>query len=260
MISIQVIDQIQLFAFWLCFTRIIACFINFPMFEEIAIPMIVKILTALVMSYAIFPIVKSPILSDINRYGQNSFILLTVYYTISGLVISYIVKIVSSVVLSAGTVMSQQMGLGNISLYDPTSLSPVTPIEKLLKWTLLLMIFSSGALLPILKGMVLSFETLTVLNIEKIKSMQYFFFDYFKSLFTVAIMLSAPVLFTNILLNFILGIISRVVPQINVIMLSFIISVFVGLCVFYMIGEELYIVVFENYLKILGDWFLFVQN
>jgi flagellar biosynthetic protein FliR len=260
MITISVIDQIQLFAFWLCFTRVIACFINFPVFEEVTIPMVVKILTALVVSYAIFPIVKFPIIKDISAYGETSYTLLTVYYAISGLVISYIVKIVSSVVLSAGTVMSQQMGLGNISLYDPTSLSPVTPIEKLLKWTLLLMIFSSGALLPILKGMVLSFENLTVLNIEKIKSMQYFFFDYFKSLFTVAIMLSAPVLFTNILLNFILGIISRVVPQINVIMLSFIISVFVGLCVFYMIGEELYAVAFENYIKILGDWFLFVKN
>lgn len=230
------------------------------MFEDIAIPMIVKILTALVMGYAIFPTVSGSILADISRYGQNSFIMLTIYYAISGLVISYIVKIVSSVVLSAGTIMSQQIGLGNISLYDPTSLSPVTPVEKLLKWTLLLMIFSSGAMLPILKGMVLSFEKLTVLNFEQIQSMQYFFFDYFKTLFTVAIMLSAPVLFTNILLNFILGIISRVVPQINVIMLSFVLSIFVGLCVFLLIGEEMYQVVFENYIKILGDWFLFVKS
>lgn len=259
MISIQIIDQIQLFAFWLCFTRIIACFINFPLFEESAIPLIVKILTAFVLSYALFPLVKPSIMKDISTYGETSFWTLTIYYTISGLVISYIVKIISNVVLSAGTVMSQQMGLGNISLYDPTSLSPATPIEKLLKWTLLLMIFSSGALLPVLKGMVLSFEKLSVLSFENIKSMQFFFLDYFKSLFTIAIMLSAPILFTNILLNFILGIISRVVPQINVIMLSFILSVFVGLCVFFLIGEELYSVAFEHYIKILGEWFLFVK-
>lgn len=260
MISLQVTDQIQLFAFWLCFTRVIACFMNFPIFEDTAIPMIVKILTGLVISYAIFPTVSSSILLDISQYGQNSFVMLTIYYGLSGLVISYIVKIVSSVVLSSGTIMSQQMGLGNISLYDPTSMSPITPIEKLFRWTLILMIFSSGALLPILQGMVLSFEKLTVLNLEHIKSLHHFFFDYFKSLFTVAIMLSAPILFTNILLNFILGIISRVVPQINVIMLSFILSVFVGLSVFYLIGEELYTVAFDQYLKILGDWFLFVKN
>jgi flagellar biosynthetic protein FliR len=260
MITLQVIDQIQLFAFWLCFTRVIACFMNFPLFEDVAIPMVVKILTGVVVSYAIFPTVNSSILADISRYGQNSFIMLTIYYAVSGLVISYIVKIVTSVVLSAGTVMSQQMGLGNISLYDPTSLSPITPIEKLLRWTLLLMIFSSGALLPILKGMVLSFEKLTVLNFEQVKSMQYFFFDYFKTLFTVAIMLSAPVLFTNILLNFVLGIISRVVPQINVIMLSFVLSIFIGLLVYFLIGEELYTVAFDHYLKILGDWFLFVSK
>lgn len=260
MISLQVVDQVQLFAFWLCFTRVIACFINFPMFEDVAVPMIVKILAAMVVSYAIFPIVSGSVLGDIAHYGQHSFILLTSYYAISGLVISYLVKIVSSVVLAAGTVMSQQMGLGNISIYDPTSLSPVTPIEKLLKWTLLLLIFSSGAMLPILKGMVLSFDKLTILSLEHVRNMHYFFFDYFKSLFTIAIMLAAPVLFTNILLNFILGIISRVVPQINVIMLSFILSVFVGLCVFYLIGEELYAVTFEQYLKILGDWFLFVKK
>lgn len=259
MISIQIVDQVQLFAFWLCFTRIIACFINFPLFEEVAIPLIVKILTAFVLTYALFPIVKPSIVRDIAIYGETSFWTLTTYYTISGLVISYIVKIISTVVLSSGTVMSQQMGLGNISLYDPTSMAPSTPIEKLLKWTLLLMIFSSGALVPVLKGMVLSFEKLSVLNFEQVKTMQYFFFDYFKSLFTTAIMLSAPILFTNIMLNFILGIISRVVPQINVIMLSFILSVFVGLCVFFMIAEELYSVAFDQYIKILGEWFLFVK-
>ena len=79
MISLSVIDQIQLLAFWLCFTRVLACFMNFPLFEEVAIPMIVKILSALVISYAIFPIVKNPILQDIAQNGGNSVVLLTAY-------------------------------------------------------------------------------------------------------------------------------------------------------------------------------------
>jgi flagellar biosynthetic protein FliR len=230
------------------------------LFEETAIPMLVKVLVAVVLSYSFFPLVEPYIISDLAFYGEDSFWLLTIYYGLSGLLISYLVKMIVSVITSSGTIMSQQMGLGNISLYDPTSLAPIGPIEKIMKWTLIMMICSSGAIMPMLKGMVLSYETMTVVNLAVIQNVKIFFMDYFKNLFSVAIMLSAPILFVNLVLNFILGIVSRVVPQLNVIMFSFIISSVSGLIVYVMIGSELYTVALDSYIKYLGEWFQFITH
>lgn len=258
MITIQLVDQTLMIAYWLCFTRCLASFINIPILDEAAIPGVIKVLCALVFSYAIFPTVQEFIFKDIQHYGIDSFWLLTAYYTISGLVLSYLVKLLSLAFVSSGTLIAQQIGLGNISLFDPTSLAQVGPIEKIMRWGLLMMLCASGALYPILKGIVLSFDQMTIIGFDRLTDFQIFFQGFFKTLFTSALLLASPFMFTALLMNFILGIISRVVPQINVIMMSFILSIISGLFVFYLVGDELFRTGEENYLELLGTWFQFV--
>ena len=82
--NITITDQVTLIAFWLAFTRWLGIMLQLPLFDNLAIPAPVKALGTLVITYAFFPYVSPHIMQDINYMGQDSFVLLTAFYLLSG--------------------------------------------------------------------------------------------------------------------------------------------------------------------------------
>ena len=148
MLNIQITDMTVIVAFWLAFSRWLAVIFQLPMFENMAIPMIVKILTTLIITFAFFPLIENQLLMDIKYVGADSFWYLTIFNTMIGLVIGFFVKIILSVFISTGAVITQQIGFNALHYFDPNAGGQVGPFEKLIEWTVLMMILSSGALLP----------------------------------------------------------------------------------------------------------------
>tara|TARA_B100000925_G_scaffold285772_1_gene262538 strand:- start:23977 stop:24156 length:180 start_codon:yes stop_codon:yes gene_type:complete len=56
----------------------------------------------------------------------------------------------------------------------------------------------------------------------------------------------------------ILGIISRMIPQMNVLMVSFVMNIGVGLIIFLFSSEEFFGVGLNFYSKLLGRWLAFI--
>jgi flagellar biosynthetic protein FliR len=71
-------------------------------------------------------------------------------------------------------------------------------------------------------------------------------------------MLATPLIFTNMLIMTVLGIIARTVPQLNVIMVSFAVNIGLGLLVFAATSDEFFNVAFKLYTDKLGEWFQFI--
>ena len=105
------------------------------------------------------------------------------------------------------------------------------------------------------KGILASFDSITFLNFNKLLIMPAFFDDFFNSLFKSSLMLASPLIFTNLLVMAILGIIARIVPQMNVLMVSFIVNIWLGLIVFWTCSEEFFQIAFKLYTENLGKWF-----
>ncbi|WP_372652484.1 flagellar biosynthetic protein FliR [Halobacteriovorax sp.] len=258
MINIQVVDQYSVIAFWLCFTRFIAVSFQLPIFDNGAVPNLVKILATLVITYAFFPFLEQQILVDVVHYGVDGFWYLTIFNTIVGLLVGFFVKIIMSIYTAAGSVITQQVGFGAVSYFDPTSSQQIGPFEQLIKWTVLIIILSSGALLPMFKGMYSSFFSITALDMGKFAASPEFYLRLFKNMFLSALMLSSPMIFTNMLIMTILGIVARTVPQMNVIMVSFAVNIGLGLLVFIATSQEFFRVAIKMYTDNLGDWFQFI--
>ena len=66
MIQIQVTDYIMLVAFWLSFSRWLAVIMQLPIMEHTSIPVPVKILSTLVITYAFFPATSAEVVKDIR--------------------------------------------------------------------------------------------------------------------------------------------------------------------------------------------------
>ena len=56
----------------------------------------------------------------------------------------------------------------------------------------------------------------------------------------------------------ILGIIARMVPQMNVLMVSFVVNIGMGLLVFVAGSDEFFQIGFKLYTEKLGEWFKFI--
>lgn len=259
MLNIQITDMNMIVAFWLAFSRWLAVMFQLPLFENVSIPVVVKVLATLVLTYAFFPMIEGQLLMDIKYMGADSFWYLTVFNTLVGLVIGFFVKSIMSVFISSGALITQQIGLNALSYFDPQAGSPIGPFEKLIEWTVLMMILTSGALIPMFKGVISSFSTIHVYNIGKMANSIDFYMILFKSIFLSAIMLATPMIFINLVINAVMGIISRAVPQMNVIAVSFAVNIGLGLLVFVVGSDEFFQTCFRIYTDRLGDWFQFLS-
>ncbi len=258
MIDVSVIDYTVLIAFWISFTRWLAIAFQLPIFDNPSVPSIVKVLSALVLSYAFFPVVQSTLVAEVNAVGANNFWYLTIFHATVGLMIGFLVKSIMNLFIASGSIMTQQIGFSSVSYFDPTYVSQVGPFEKIIQWTIIIMIISTGALLPMFKGVLNSFFSISMVNLGKFSQIHIFYHDFFKGVFEAAFLLATPILFTNLLLNLVMGIVARTIPQMNILMVSFVVNIGIGLLIFFAISEEYFTVAYKMYVERLGDWFQFV--
>lgn len=255
--SVDIIDYTTFLAFWLCFTRWLAIMFQLPIFDNIAIPTVVKVLSCLFLTYTFFPYVSGEIIRDIEFVGANHFWILTLFNVAVGLVLGFFVKSIMSTFLAAGEIISQHMGFMAVRYFDPQAGQQVGPLEQIMSWTILIMIVLSGALIPMFKGVVESFYTIHIYDFGKFAMAPEFYFRLFKSTFVSALLLASPIIFTNVLVMSVLGIIARLVPQMNVLMVSFVINIGLGLLVFAASSHEFFHVAYQIYVDRLGEWFLY---
>lgn len=257
--QVQITDQIQLIAFWCAFSQILAISFQLPIFDNVAIPFVVKTLLSLILTYAFYPYIQAGLVNEVITIGADNFWYLTIFHTIAGLMVGYLVRALMLLFTSAGSIMTQQIGFSSVSYFDPNYVARIGPFETLIQWTMVILILSTGALIPMFKGVIISFKSFSPLNVMNMTGMSDFFLILFKGIFQSAFLLSTPILFSNLLLNFVMGIVARTVPQMNILMVSFVVNIGIGLLVFYAISEEFFHVAYNMYVDKLGQWFQFIS-
>ena len=259
MINISITDYSALIAFWLAFTRWAAVLFQLPLFDNLAVPGLVKVLVCVTLTYVFFPTVAPQIQMDIAHIGLDRFWILTLFYSMVGLVIGYFVKSIMTLITSSGNLITQQVGFAALRYFDPGSSQELGPFEKLLSWAMLIMILTTGALLPMFKGVYGSFFSIHIYDLGRFAQSPVFFIEMFKSLFVSSIMLATPLIFANMFIMAVMGVVSRMVPQMNIIMVSFVVTIGIGMLVFISSSDEYFQVAYKLYVDQLGEWFNFIR-
>ncbi len=255
--NVTIADQTMFLAFWLSFARWSAVLFQLPLFDSVAVPGVVKILTSFLVSFAFFPELQGTLLAEIRYVGPEHIWLLVMFHTCAGLIIGFLVKCIMSLFVATGSILTQQIGFASVSYFDPTQGQQVGPFERLIEWTMVVLILSSGALVPMFKGVFQSFLSVNFLNADKMLKTPEYFVVFFKSAFSASVLLAGPLIFANLLMNLVFGIVARTIPQLNVLMVSFVVNIGLGLLLFLGIAEEFFQVSFDLYVEKLGDWFKF---
>ncbi len=214
------------------FIRVLAFFASLTMLFPKGTPNSFKV---------IFSIMISVLLSvnmDVQLIGPTDstveFILCGISETLTGLILGYITNICFYSIRFAGSLIDFQMGLTMLSIFDPGSNSQTTLIENVMNWLAIMIFFSMDGFQILISGIKYSFSVIEIGSGVLINNTQYIV-DIFAQCFLIGFKIAIPIIICLILADFILGLISRSVPQLNVMLIGMPLKLLVGMILIMMV-------------------------
>ncbi|MCX7795024.1 MAG: flagellar biosynthetic protein FliR [bacterium] len=203
---------LQTASFLLIFLRIFAIISVFQPFSIRTIPTSIRLLLTIAMSFILLQLYSLKELPDMNML-----LALGIKEIIVGLIIGFLANIIFYMLQMVGQIIDFQVGLSLANIINPAFDIQVSPVGDLLFVLGMFIFLASGGYLQVIEAFGYSFNIvpLGIVNLSN-----YIFGEAFKLLgnFTlqVALRFSAPIISTILLVDIIIGIIARTVPQINI--------------------------------------------
>ncbi len=205
--------------FLICLARVAAMFAVIPVFSGGQIPPQMRIGVAVLFSMLTYPVVKDFI--PTQSFTPIEFGLLIAAEIILGLLVGFLAQLVFMAAEFAGSVIGYKMGFAAANVFDPTTQQQVALISQFQGIFAILLFLSLDIHHLFLEAITASFEMLPPGGLDLSGGAIPMIVEVANHSLILSIRLVAPVLALLILSNLILGVMSRVFPQLNVFMLSF---------------------------------------
>jgi flagellar biosynthesis protein FliR len=216
--------------FMLVFARIGAMVMLLPGFGESNVPVRIKLAIALLLTLIILPLHRAAYHVDMG--SLNPLIVLMVHEIVIGIVLGATARVTLSALQVAGSVIAQQMGLGFVTAVDPTQGQQgllVGNFLTLLGITLLFATDSHHLLIAALNDSYAIFapgETMASGDVASLATRA------FAAAFKIGMQLSAPFLVFGLVFNIGLGVLARLMPQMQVYFVGVPLAILAGFLIF----------------------------
>lgn len=211
--------------FW-PFVRILGVLSAAPLFSARSVPMRTRIGLALVMAVCIQPAL--PTLSVLSLNSPQALGTIVQQLAI-GLSIGLAARIVFAAVEMAGEIVGLQMGLNFAGFFDPSTGAQASTVGRFYgNAAMLLFIVLNGHLL-LLQAVAASFTTFPVGDDSWSVLRQWSLYELGAVVFSHGLWIALPLIAMLLFVNVVLGIISRIAPQMNVFAIGFPLTLSVGL-------------------------------
>jgi flagellar biosynthetic protein FliR len=234
--------------FMLFFCRITSFFVVVPVFSAKNVPAHFKIGLSFFVALMVFSVAgtKVPVVFD------SLYLLSIIREILVGIFLGFIAYMFFTLVQIAGSFIDIQIGFGIANVFDPMTgaSSPVIGNLKYMIAILLFLSFNGHHLL--LKAIMESYEWIPLSNdtFTKLYSGQIveFMVKTFSTVFALSFQMSAPLIAAMFLTDLGLGLLARVAPQFNILV--------VGAPLKMLIGFVLLILLFPSYQSVFKDSFI----
>ncbi len=212
--------------FLLVFIRTLSMFATAPLYGNQAIPAQVKVWTGAAVAFALFPLVAAHTVSLSLDLG--SLIVLAIEEVIVGSAIGLTMSMIFMGIDYAGELLGVEMGLSISSMIDQQSgvNVPVIGQFEAIMATFLFLIMNGHLFL--LQALQMSYTAVPVSGLRITGSAVNLFVGLSGMVFVTAIKIGAPVIVSLFLADVVLGIMARMVPQVNVFFVGMPITIGIG--------------------------------
>lgn len=219
-----------IFAFMLTFVRMGTVLLLMPGIGNAYVPGNVKLNFALAFSFVLFPLIQSKIPTPLP--GTFMLFTLIIMEFVVGMFIGTIARILLSALDIAGMVISTQSSLANAQIFNPAFAAQGSVVGGFITLAGTLLIFVTDLHQLIISAMIHSYEIFPIGNVPDISSMTMLLVREVSYAFLVAIQMTAPYLVVILLLYIGMGIMSKLMPQVQVFMIAVPVQIWIALVLF----------------------------
>jgi flagellar biosynthetic protein FliR len=217
--------------FMLVFARIGAMVMLLPGLGESNIPVRIKLAIALLLTLIILPLHRDAYHVDMNTLSP--LLVMMVYEIIIGIILGATARVTLSALQVAGAVIAQQLGLGFATSVDPTTQGQqgviIGNFLTILGVTLLFATDSHHLVIAALNDSYKIFAPGEVMPSGDVAALAT---QAFAAAFKIGMQLSAPFLVFGLVFNIGLGVMARLMPQMQVYFVGVPLSILAGFLIF----------------------------
>jgi flagellar biosynthesis protein FliR len=214
-------------AFLLVFARIGTMLMLLPGLGEQNISSRIRLTIALVLAAVLLPLHRNAYHVDTGALGPD--IVLLVEEILIGAVLGLTARLTISALDIAGSVIAQQLGLGFVTAVDPTQGEQGALVGNFLTMLGLTLIFATNMHYLVIAALNDSYNVFMPGEMPSTGDVAALITRTVAGAFRIGIQLSAPFLAFGLLFNIGLGVLSRLMPQMQVFFVALPLSIMIGL-------------------------------
>ena len=201
-----------------------------PVFGSASIPPLLKVGATVLLVLALLPVIQQPALTAVDSLlGYSLHVVREIFI---GLIIGFVTSLLMNSFFIAGQAVDTQMGLGVMNVIDPLS-KVHTPIIGQIKFLIAVMIFLSlDGPYKVIQALLWSYEMLPISELT-LPNFGRGILRLSVDMWLIAIKIAAPVMAAVLLTHIGLGMVAKTVPQMNVFLVGFTLTISVGLITVY---------------------------
>lgn len=205
-------------AFLLVLFRVSGLMLATPLFSSPILPTQLKVLLAVAMSLAVFPLMYTHVQVPVT---MATAIVGLIGELAVGLMIGFAVSLVFLGVQVAGQLVSQQAGLAMGDIFNPLFDSSSTVVSELYFFVAMVVFLGVGGDQALIRSLLDSFAFLPPLAFQVTPRVTEMLVDLITLSFVLAIRLGGPTMLALLIAFLTLGFISRTLPQMNLMTVGF---------------------------------------
>ena len=212
--------------FMLVFARIGAMVMLLPGFGESSIPTRIKLSIALLLTLIILPLHRTAYQVDTNAIAP--LLVLMLHEIVIGIVLGATARVTLAALQVAGSVIAQQLGLGFVTAVDPTQGQQGLLIGNFLTILGITLLFATDSHHLVIAALNESYRIFAPGEMFPSGDVAALATRAFAAAFKIGLQLSAPFLVFGLVFNIGLGVLARLMPQMQVYFVGVPLSILIG--------------------------------
>jgi flagellar biosynthetic protein FliR len=219
--------------FMLCFSRIGTMIMLLPGLGELTVSPRVRLTLALVLTAVILPLHPNAYRVDLHAFGP---VLTTLFQElVIGAVLGLLSRLTVSALQVAGVVVAQQMGLGFVTAVDPTQGQQGMIVGNFLAVLGITMIFATDLHHLVIMALNDSYDIFKPGELPIIGDVANALSGTVAGAFRIGVQIAAPFLVFGLLFNMGLGVLSKLMPQMQVFFVGMPLSIMIGFLILFLV-------------------------
>lgn len=235
------------FAFMMAFVRIGTALMVMPGIGNTFVPANIRLYFALGFAFVFFPVIQGKLPPEIP--GTAIMLTLLVFEFIVGLFIGLISRILMAALDVAGMIVSMQSSLANAQLFNPAFASQGSIIGTFLTITGMTLLFTTDLHHLMILAIMQSYEIFPVGHALDIGSMTELMTNAVAGAFAVGVQISAPFLVLILLLYVCMGVMAKLMPQVQVFMIAMPVQIWIALVTLAMVISAMMLIWLDQFSK-----------